>query len=81
MALGVDGRGRLAVWCMRERAMMGKGREGEGRGGEGRGGKGVRSIGLLVKGRCRDFDWERVGERGFETCFAFLCLLFDGQCI
>ena len=59
--LGVVGRGRLAVWCMRE------GDDGEGKGGEGRGGKGVRSIGLLVKGRCRDFVWERMGERGSET--------------
>ena len=67
MALGVDGRGRLAVWCMRERAIMGKGR----------GGKGVRSTGLLVKGRCRDFVWKRVRERGLETCFTFSCLLFD----
>lgn len=31
MAFGVDGRGRLAVWCMRERAMLGKGRGGEGK--------------------------------------------------
>lgn len=71
VALGVDGRGRLAVYE----------REGDDGEGKGRGGKGVRSIGLLVKGRCRDFVWERVGERGFETRFAFLCLLFEGLCI
>ena len=56
-------------------------REGDVGEGKGRGGEGVRSIGLLVKGRCRYFVWERVGERVFETCFAFMYLLFGGLCI